>query len=227
MRLALLPGLDGTGLLFEPLLAALPTRPAPLVVSYPSEDARSLATHVDAAVAALSGDESWVIVAESFSGPVAARLAQLPDLRIAGIVFCASFITSPRPLLLALAGIMPIATLLGIRPPDLAIQSLCLGAQAGGDLMALFRRAIAKAGTATLSARLRLLARLPPLGPQIAQPCLYIRPTADRLVPRSAMLKLKRQCRQIEVATIGGPHFILQAAPVPCADAIRSFVDAN
>ena len=226
MRLALLPGLDGTGLLFEPLLAALPGHLAPLVVQYPPESAGSLAAHVDAAAAALSGNDTWIIVAESFSGPVAARLAQLPDLRVAGIVFCASFITSPRPILLALAGIVPIATLLRIRPPDRVVRSLCLGPKTDQDLVELFRRAIAKSGADPLAARLRVLARLPPLERSIVQPCLYIRPTADRLVPRSAMLRLTQQCQQIEIAAIEGPHFILQAAPLPCADAIRSFVSA-
>ncbi len=226
MRLALLPGLDGTGLLFDPLLAALPCEPAPLVVRYPRECAASLDAHVDAAAAALSGNENWIIVAESFSGPIAARLARHPGLRIVGIVFCASFVTSPRPVLLALAGITPIAAVLRLRPPDRLVRSFCLGPKAPQNLIESFWRAIAESGADALADRLRLLARLPRLEQPIVQPSLYICPTADRLVPRSAMIRLTQQCRLVELAMVEGPHFILQSAPEPCADAIRSFANA-
>ena len=74
MRLAMLPGLDGTGLLFDPLLAELPVALDPVVVRYPGDPEASLADLVDTAAESLSGGERWILVAESFSGPIAARL---------------------------------------------------------------------------------------------------------------------------------------------------------
>ena len=38
MKLVLLPGLDGIGLLFEPLLRVLPSSFSPIVISYPPEE---------------------------------------------------------------------------------------------------------------------------------------------------------------------------------------------
>jgi len=39
-RLVLLPGMDGTGILFEPLLNVLPREWEPIVVRYPPDEAR-------------------------------------------------------------------------------------------------------------------------------------------------------------------------------------------
>ena len=119
MRLALLPGLDGTGLLFGPLVASLSRERPPLIVQYPRSCVESLSDYVDLAADALSTGDRWLVLAESFSGPVAARLlADRPDLKISGVIFAASFLSPPRRLLLTLLKLLPLRSILGMQPPD-------------------------------------------------------------------------------------------------------------
>ena len=228
MRLALLPGLDGTGLLFDPLLAELPAELDPLVVRYPQDHEAAFTDYVAAAAQTLSGGETWVLVAESFSGPIVGKLiAERPDLQIAGVVFCAGFLTSPRPWLLNLARFAPLAALFRVPQPDWLLRLLCLGHEAEENAVLLTREAIRQAGPEVLAARLRLLASLPAFSNSIALPCQYIRPTADRLVPDSAMKGLVSHCQRIEIVHVRGGHFILQTRPAPCARHIVDFMTAT
>lgn len=224
MRLALLPGLDGTGILFDPLVRCLPDGPPPLIVRYPSKCALALSDYVDFVGDALSTDDQWLVLAESFSGPIALRLlAERPDLKIGGVVFAASFLSSPRPLLLTLLRRLPLRAILGLRPPTWLIKALCLGPGADGTTIGLLRDAISAAGPDTLATRLRLLANLPTPRPTRSLPCLYIRPTADRLVPTSSMREIARLIGGMQTCELDGPHFILQAEPNRCARIIKAF----
>ena len=224
MRLALLPGLDGTGLLFEPLISALPPELDPFVVQYPRNRTNLITDHVDVAAAALSGGGTWLLVAESFSGPIAARMiTERPELDIAGVVFCASFLTPPKRPLLALARRAPLQAAFGIPLPDWVFRTVCLGSGADRSTIALLRQALSCAGSDALAARLRMLSWLPAYHEHIAIPALYIRATKDRLVGPESTHDVARHCRQIETIEIDGPHFILQARPESCAKAIAAF----
>lgn len=190
VRLALLPGLDGTGLLFEPLISVLPPELDPLVVQYPRHSAGSITDHVDAATAALSAGKRWLLLAESFSGPVAARMiTENRELDIAGVVFCASFLSPPRRSLLALARRAPLQAIFGMPLPDWVLRTFCLGAQADRSTIALARRALSCAGPQALAARLRMLSGLPAFRDCITVPALYIRGPAIGLSgPRACMM---------------------------------------
>jgi pimeloyl-ACP methyl ester carboxylesterase len=58
---------------------------------------------------------------------------------------------------------------------------------------------------------------------EISVPVLYLRAGADRLVPRSSGDEVLGLARDAELATIDGPHMLLQARPAECASRIRSF----
>ena len=64
--LILLPGLDGTGLVFEPLLKHLPATIEPVFVRYPGDTPMSFQEHIDFAGARLPDDKPFVLLAESF-----------------------------------------------------------------------------------------------------------------------------------------------------------------
>ncbi|HPG62497.1 MAG TPA: alpha/beta hydrolase, partial [Casimicrobium sp.] len=81
MKLILLPGMDGTGRLFERLLAVQPSEISPLVISYesaPAQDYDSLCTFVSELLPSLlQAREPFVLLGESFSGPIAVRVGAL------------------------------------------------------------------------------------------------------------------------------------------------------
>jgi pimeloyl-ACP methyl ester carboxylesterase len=93
--LVLLPGMDGTGLLFEPFLKALKGF-EPLVLRYP----RGLTDYADCvayARARLPKERPFLLLGESFSGPVAIALAAERPAGLRGLVLCSTFARNPRP----------------------------------------------------------------------------------------------------------------------------------
>src|SRR5512146_1770531 len=97
LRWILLPGLDGSGRLLRRFLACLGDVDA-VVVRYPDDPAADLDAYAEHAVAAIGDARRCLVIAESFSGPIALRLQRL-DPRVAAIVLVASFVRCPHPLL--------------------------------------------------------------------------------------------------------------------------------
>ena len=94
-RLVLLPGLDGTGQLFAEFLAALPDSFTATVVSYPTNKLfpySELRTFVSAAV---PKTEPFVLLAESFSTPLAVEFAASNPPNLTALVICAGFVFKP------------------------------------------------------------------------------------------------------------------------------------
>ena len=77
MHLLLLPGMDGTGRLFGPLLRALPPALSPVVVAYPVDQPYGYAELLPLVEAAAPAGAEFVVLGESFSGPLALLLASL------------------------------------------------------------------------------------------------------------------------------------------------------
>ena len=75
MTLVLLPGMDGTGQLFAPFLAALGPEFRTRVVSYPVDQPLGYAELELLARAAIPARGPYVILGESFSGPIASMIS--------------------------------------------------------------------------------------------------------------------------------------------------------
>jgi len=73
--LVLLPGLDGTGDFFAPLVAALGDRIPTCIVRYPLAGATDYPTCMAIARTALPTERPYILLGESFSGPIAVCLA--------------------------------------------------------------------------------------------------------------------------------------------------------
>ena len=74
MHLLLLPGMDGTGRLFGPLAKALAPTIKPVAVSYPTDQPLGYNELLALIETSLPSDP-FVVVGESFSGPLALMLA--------------------------------------------------------------------------------------------------------------------------------------------------------
>src|SRR6185369_5547099 len=106
--LVLLPGMDGTGEMFAPLLGQQMSGIEPTVVRYPDR-AATYAQHEAVVRCELPRDRPYVLLGESFSGPVAVAIAAEQPRGLVGIVLCASFLTSPHRLLRPLRALTPLA----------------------------------------------------------------------------------------------------------------------
>ena len=225
--LVLLPGLDGTGRLFAPLLKVLPANLEVTVAEYPPEQPLNnlqLAEHIRAS---LPRDRPVVLCAESFSGPIAVELACAGTLDIRGIMFCATFTHSPRPLLLSLSGLLPLSILFRIPIPNAVLRFLLLGRKAEDSLIRLFRQSISEVDANVLAGRLRQVAAVDVRSKLkvIKVPCCYIVAKSDKLVPPSCLRFFQKGVPGLRVKEIDGPHFILQAKPIACSRAIGDFMN--
>jgi len=220
VRLVLLPGMDGTGWLFESLVQALPPAIEPLVLDLPADRALGY----DALLPLLRArvpDEPCVVLGESFSGPLAIRLAaELPHVR--GLILCASFARSPAPRALVSLGALFAAA---GPPPATAIRALLAGLDAPADLVHAVRRAIASVAPGVMPARLRAVAQVDVTSTlaQVQRPVLYLQATRDRLVGPSAVQHVRQACPHARIVPFDSPHLVAQRRPTRVAQAIASF----
>lgn len=224
VKLVLLPGLDGTGNLFGPLLDALPRDIDAQVIAYPADAVLSVRELADLVARRIAGNRPVVLLAESFSGLVCIELLRRRIAPIKAVVFSACFAGPPRPWLHRVARCLPLSSILRLPIPGAVIERYGLGPGADPAAVQLVKSALAGVEPAVLAGRLRELGRPRQDPGRIALPCAYIQATADRLVPRGALEAFKSAAPDIEVHEIPGPHFLLQAQPAHCAAVVAAFV---
>lgn len=222
--LVLLPGMDGTGELFAPFTAALGRRFKVRVVGYPQDQALEYPALEKLVRAALPTDEDYVLLAESFSGPVAISIAAAHPRHLKGLVLCATFVRNPRPLTAPLRLMLNHLPLNAI-PAHLSTPVL-LGHFATDELTAALRHTLAPLSNAVLRARLHavLVVDVSAKMERVKVPVLYVRATHDRVVPHSASTHIALLCPHAQFVELDAPHFVLQAAPKEAAEAVTKFV---
>jgi pimeloyl-[acyl-carrier protein] methyl ester esterase len=215
-----MPGLDGTGLLFGPLLRALGTEFPTTVVRYPDDQEQDLSAL--SALVARQLPDNPILVAESFSGLVALTLLANRSTRVRGVVFVGGFAEPPRPFLLRLAPLVSRSAALMHSTPSFLLRQYCLGNTASAGDLKLLRSAVAAVSPSVLAQRLRLVGTRHAFGKgKFDVPCHYLRATEDRLVPATCVDWFRQHFIRCDVTEIDGPHFLLQAAPANCAQAIN------
>lgn len=190
------------------------------VVRYEAE--RSFDDYVNTAAKALSA-RNTVLVAESFSGPVAIALCARKLENIKGLVLCATFAQSPFRPLLRLARFTPTA-LFGPSPTQpFMLRNACLNGERDHQLLKRAVSVLRGVPASTMHARLTTLATVDvrPLLRSVTVPTLYLRATRDRVVHRRLGRELTGNLSNVVVREIEGPHLLLQARPRECAEAIR------
>src|SRR5260370_21006413 len=94
-RLVLLSGLDGTGQLFGVFLTAVPDTFAATTVSYPADKVLSYSELRPFVNAAVPKVEPFVLLAESFSTPLALEFAASNPPNLTAVVICAALVFKP------------------------------------------------------------------------------------------------------------------------------------
>ena len=95
ITLVILPGLDGTEVLFRPLLALLPDWIQPVVICYPASGPNEYADLLEIVRKKIAGLPSFVVLASSFSGPLSIMLAAAEPDRVRGLILSATFLRAP------------------------------------------------------------------------------------------------------------------------------------
>lgn len=218
IKLILLPGMDGTGKLFEPLLTYLPPSIDAEVIALSSLSSNCIRSQAEE-IAELIGNQEVIIFAESYSGSIAYELAQMNFINIKHIIFVASFLSRPS----VLSKFGPIAPLGVLRlnvVPSFLLSWLFFGSCKRNDLVKLFMHALNLVTNNTLKSRLRAIASLTEPKEPITVPCTYIQATKDKLVNPNSITVFQNLCVNLKTEKVVGGHFIAQCNPKKCADII-------
>lgn len=224
--LVLLPGMDGTGTLFAPLLAALGPQVETVRISYPPQQALAYDQLEQLVLQALPRGRPYVLLGESFSGPIAISIAARQPEGLAALVLCCTFVASPRPWLRPLRWLARAAS---VKPlARLAASWLLLGRDGNRALRAMLAQALAPVSGDVLAQRLRAVLDVD-VARQLAAvpvPIHYLQATRDMLVPRACLAAITQGAPHTITHRIAGPHCLLQAAPRASAAVLRGILAA-
>ncbi|WP_213936739.1 alpha/beta hydrolase [Pseudomonas sp. dw_612] len=225
--LVLLPGMDGTSELFKPFVSALDHACDIVVVTYPCDIPLSYDELEAIARASLPTDRPFVLLGESFSGPIAIALTALHLPQQVGLVLCCTFISNPRPLfnpLRFLVNLLPMSAV-----PAGWLSPLLLGRFSTAALRTSLSRAINQVNPSVMRERLRSVLEVD-VSTQLAQvnvPTVYLRATDDRVVPKTASERIARLKPQVQMIDLKAPHCLLQAVPDEAARQVMEFLRAT
>ncbi|MET0935799.1 MAG: alpha/beta hydrolase [Luteibacter sp.] len=223
LDLVVLPGLDGTGNLFVPFLAALGREVPVRVIAYPHDRPMGYADLAEWSRGQLP-ERDFVLLGESFSGPVAALIAAERPAHLRGLILSASFIRNPRPFAAMLSPItygLPMSrTWARIAAPFL------IGRRPDPALRDAFVQAVGTMASATMQARVRAVLDIDVSDAfaKVGVPILCLRAKRDLLVPRSASAWIRHVQPASRVVDVPGPHGLLQASARRCAELVGGFM---
>jgi pimeloyl-ACP methyl ester carboxylesterase len=224
-RLIVLPGMDGTAVLRDAFRRALETRFDVDVLAYPATSGSylELGEHV---ARSLPDDAPYVLIGESFGGPLAVMLAARRQSDLRGLCLCASFVRYPVRFgaLASLTSLLPFKLV-----PSAVTAALMYGPWSTPSLRSALTDSVAPIPHRILAARARAAATIDvsDLLRDSPTPLLYIRATHDRVVSAAAARTIARLRPDARIQEIAGPHGVLQARAQPCAQAIAAWVRSN
>jgi len=227
-QLFFFPGMDGTGISFEPLAKMLPQDVNLKLIRYPTDRLLDFKETVQCAKDQIQSDqEDLIVLAESFSGPVAIDLVGSGQLKAKCLILCSTFANSPRPIFLKILSCLPLDLLIRLPFPRFLFRHVIEGGEETTDLfMNMWESVKSLVPAEVLVHRLKTINQVDVRGwlSKLTIPCLYIQATSDRSVPASCLFDFIELVPDLRVKRIRGPHFILQAQPQASLYAIQNFV---
>lgn len=226
--LCLLPGLDGTSRMSSSFMDA--ARDAGIgrveAIAYPPDRALTYAALEAFARERLPRDTPFVLLGESFSGPIAIGIAADPPPNLRALVLSTTFARAPVPSLSPFASLTrfaPVRTL-----PMAALSLVLLGRWSTPELRRDLRAALDTVAPTVLRARAAATMRVDVSSrlPRIAVPTLILRANHDRLLHAAAIRSLMEGIPGARELAIDGPHLLLQTRGAYCAGRVADFMAA-
>ncbi|GMT49860.1 MAG: hypothetical protein IEMM0008_1399 [bacterium] len=171
-------------------------------------------------------DKPWIIIAESFSGPIGLKIASSHPKGLQGLILCATFIKNPLPRCLYPIRFLIKPVLFKLKLPDFLMRHFLLGKDASKESLGRFRDTLTKIGAKVLADRVQAIFKVDMTRELILYdgPVLYLRATEDHLVTKKSLKMIQGIKPGIKVVSIRSPHLLFQTAPKDGAATIRSFL---
>ena len=220
-EIVLLPGLDGTGDLFERVAERLAPDVTVTIVRYPQDPLLGYAGYAEI-VRKVIGDRNVFLLGESFSGPVAIMVSRQLQKQVQGLVLAATFVKSPWPayVIRRATHVDPRRTPRGIR------DAILMGAYGDEELQKKVEEIVQTLPRSVRNARLRAVAGVDVRADfaRVACPILVLHGRRDWLVRKSIMQKAVCDKGRARMIVIPGAHMLLQTRPAEAAAEIIHFI---
>jgi len=225
ISLVLLPGLDGTGKLFDPLISNLPDWIQPIVVSYPKDKPYGYDELKMIVSRAYPMNDDFFILGESFSGPLAVMFAGEKPKGLKSIILCASFVKKPFRLIPSWLSIFSISPIYQLWPATIILRSIFTRGKYE-KLVKMALDAIKSVRPNVIAARVKAILKVDVEQELMKSdiPMLYLASRKDHLIRKHNIAGIKRIKSDLIVTEIDTEHFILQLEPKKSADEIEKFI---
>jgi pimeloyl-[acyl-carrier protein] methyl ester esterase len=223
--LVLLPGLDGTGDLFDDFVAVLPPRTPVRVGRYPPEEFlsyRQLLPFVKELTADLN---QFVVLGESFSSVLAIMLAAENPANLAAVILCAGFASNPFPRMGWAMRALAKPWLFRLQAPDWLLDHYIFEPSTPVRLKKRIDENLRRVSPEVLAGRAREIldcdvrAELA----EIRVPMLYLQSAKDRLIKARCLEEIAKVRPDVQLSSIPAPHLVMQSQPYQCAEIILEF----
>jgi pimeloyl-[acyl-carrier protein] methyl ester esterase len=181
-----------------------------------------LARHFEATLP-LNADS--ILIAESFSGPLAIMLAE--RVGVAALILCNTFAKGPYPGAFA---ILPFGLVARVPPPAFLVRGFILGWSASDSMVNQVQSVVDKVPAQVFVERTRNALRVD-VRRELARyrsPILYLRGSKDRLIWRwNADTIVRSATVPVSVVDIAAPHLLLKTSPTEAWRAIEAFLSSH
>lgn len=219
LPIVLLPGLDGTGELLQDLAAVLGVHRQVELLSYPLDPRLGYADLV-AEVVKRAPDRPFVILGESYSGPIAIEVADT-DRRVAGLILASCFARHPLPVQLA-----SLAWAFDLRQvPEPMIVFGLMGRWATPAIKFRLSEVLAKLPRDVVQVRVREVLQVDTRDRlrRTKCPLLCLHGRRDRLVRKKSVAEIVDARSDAVVHCLDAPHMLLTTNAVEAAALINRF----
>lgn len=205
----MIPGLDGTGLLFEPFLKLLDNTIEVTVINL---NELSYELLVDDIVAKMRGSK-YILLAESFGGHIAYEVAKRVPNQVDRVIVAASFLSRPT-WLTSLRRCLPLRLIKTQAFPGKLVNKLTFGNCASKALIASFYTALNEIDNEIIRQRLELVHLLKFERQKVAVPCTYVAAKSDYLISKNCYKEFEYAFSNFDKFEVEGGHFIVQSNPI-------------
>ncbi|WMW80573.1 alpha/beta hydrolase [Undibacterium cyanobacteriorum] len=229
--LVLLPGMDGTGRLFQDyvghLLQSEPTLKVH-VIDYPPDRILGYQELKDLIKRRLPQDSDFFLLGESFSGPLAIELAgdfaiEHPQ-HLQGLILCATFHKNPQALLAPFSGLTRLFAPQHI--PRALINWMMFDSHAKPSHQEALYRSLELVDEKVMQHRCRevLQVNVTDKLSAITCPVLYLQAQSDRLIPAHHGRAIQKLIPQTQLIRFTSGHMLLQTQAKLASDATLAFM---
>lgn len=214
MKLVLLPAFDGTGRMFQPLIKELGDRFEAMPIAYPESGPQDYQSLSDYVLQQIPSGENYILLGESFAGPIVYQIACRDSEHCVAAVFVATYLTNPRPGILSILTRLPASLVLKFVSSPAAVRALTLSHRAADSVAGAIAENFASVDETVIKQRLKTIGSINTRPEETVEvPAFYIQASDDRLVLPKKLPDFKALCCSLTIDSVEGGHFVLQENP--------------